>query len=149
MAIAQAEQSDTQRGPAPIFIDGVPVSIDVRYWRSRKALKAEDLGFMAEAVHLRLRHLLLLVVLTPPVGGHAPRLVHIERRDHEQHQQASTGVEEIASKPAELGAVRLSRHLCQGAHGRHVQQQDYGGKDGQHQCDQDPIVPEQAPRGAQ
>ena len=43
-----------------------------------------------ESLRLRLRHLTLLVLLTPPVPGHAPRLVHRQRRGHEQHQQAAS-----------------------------------------------------------
>jgi hypothetical protein len=35
-------------------------------------------GLQLESLHLRLLHLaLLLLLLTPPVPGHAPRLVHI------------------------------------------------------------------------
>ena len=34
-------------------------------------------------LHLRLRHFTLLLLLTPPVPGNAPRLVHIEHQDHE------------------------------------------------------------------
>ncbi len=42
----------------------------------------------------------LLMLLTPPVRGHAHRLVHIHHLDHEQHQQSDTGMEEFASQPA-------------------------------------------------
>jgi hypothetical protein len=81
-------------------------------------------------MHLRLRHRTLLVLLTPPVRGHAPRLVHRQRRGHEQHQQAATGVDEFAPQPEDIGTVRLCRYACEVAHCRHVQQQDNGGKDG-------------------
>src|SRR5919106_5137715 len=42
-----------------------------------------------ESLHLRLRQRTLLVLLTPPVPGHAPRLVYRQRRRREQHQQAA------------------------------------------------------------
>ena len=102
--------------------------------------------------HVSLRHLALLVLLTPPVPGHAPRLVHRQRRGHEQHQQAARGVDhELNPQPAEIGTgqCRLCRHACQAAHWLHVQQQDDGGDDGHQEFHQDPIVPEQAPLGAQ
>ena len=44
-----------------------------------------------ESLHLRLRHLTLLVLLTPPVRGHALRLVHRQHCEHDQHYQSSTG----------------------------------------------------------
>jgi hypothetical protein len=45
----------------------------------------------------------LLVLLPPPVPGHAPRLVHRQRRGHEQEQQGTTGV-----------GHGLSCHACHG-----------------------------------
>lgn len=65
-----------------------------------------------ESLHLRLRPRKLLVLLTPPVPGHAPRLVYRQYRVHEQHQQAAPGVEEFAPQPAEIGTSRLSRYAC-------------------------------------
>ena len=88
------------------------------------------------------------MLLTPPVRGHAPRLVHRQHRGHEQHHQADPGVEEFAPQPVEIGIPPLP--LCLPCSSRpHVHQQDDGGKDGEQEFDQDPIVPEQAPRGAQ
>ena len=50
-------------------------------------------GLQLESLHLRLRHLTLLVLLaplrrstlllTPPILGHAPWLVHIHHQDYE------------------------------------------------------------------
>src|SRR5919107_3022785 len=72
----------------------------------------------------------LLLLLTPPVPGHAPRLVHIQDLDHEQHHKAKPGMEEVAPKPVETGTFRLLGYVYQDAHVRHVQKQDDGGKDG-------------------
>src|ERR687898_1701373 len=71
----------------------------------------------------------LLLLLTPPVRGHAPRLVHIQDLDHEQHHKAEPGMEEDAPKPVETGTFRLLGYVSQDAHVRHVQKQDDGGKD--------------------
>ena len=62
-------------------------------------------GYASEqSVHLRLQHRPLLVLLTTPVPGHASRLVHRQRRGHEQHQQGGTGVgHELDPQPAEIG----------------------------------------------
>lgn len=95
-----------------------------------------------ESLPLRLRHRTLLVLLAPPVRGQAPRLVHIQCRDDEQHQQSEAGMQEVAPKPAEVGRVCLSRSLRHHAHGRHVQQEDGGGKDGESERNQDPIMAE-------
>ena len=38
-----------------------------------------SVGDGLESLHLRLRHLTPLVLLTPPVRGHAPRLAHRQR----------------------------------------------------------------------
>jgi hypothetical protein len=46
-----------------------------------------------ESLHLRLRQRTLLMLLAPPVPGHALWLVHGQSRGHEQHQQAASGVE--------------------------------------------------------
>jgi hypothetical protein len=48
-----------------------------------------------KSLHLRLRLLSLLLLFTPPVPGHALRLVHRQCHDHEQHQQADPGVKEL------------------------------------------------------
>ena len=69
-----------------------------------------------ESLHLRLRHRTLLVLLTPPVPGHAPRLVHRQRRGDEQQQKGGTGVEHGGWAPqhAEIvtGQCRLCRYAC-------------------------------------
>jgi hypothetical protein len=71
-------------------------------------------------LYLWLRQRTLLLLLTPSIWSHAPRLVDIERRDHEQHEQADTRMEQIPSKPAEVDAIRRSRYLCQCAHCWHM-----------------------------
>jgi hypothetical protein len=38
-------------------------------------------------------------------------------------------MKKVASKPAQVVSVGRSCHVGQGAHGRHVQQQDDGGND--------------------
>ena len=43
-----------------------------------------SVGDGLESLHLRLRHLTPLALLTPPVRGHAPRLVHRQRRPPQQ-----------------------------------------------------------------
>jgi len=101
-----------------------------------------SVGAEPESLHLRLRHRKLLVLLatlllllTPPVRGQARRLVHIQHLDHEQQQQADTGMEEFASQPAaqpaDIGAFSLSRYGCDEAHCLHVPQQDEGGYRGE------------------
>jgi hypothetical protein len=45
-----------------------------------------------EKLNLRLRLLTPPALLTPPVRGHASRLVHRQRRGDEQHQQRGAGV---------------------------------------------------------
>jgi hypothetical protein len=55
----------------------------------------------------------LLLLLTPPVRGHAPRLVHIQDLDHEQHHKAEPGMEEVAPKPVETGTFRLLGYVYQ------------------------------------
>ena len=61
---------------------------------------------------------------TTAVCGHALGLVNIQRLDHEQDQQADTGMEEFAPKPAtqrsDIGNAWFSRRTGKGAHGRHV-----------------------------
>lgn len=49
-------------------------------------------GFgVRKSLDLRLRRRTLLALPTPPVPGHAPRLIHRQRREHEQHQQGGAG----------------------------------------------------------
>src|SRR5215218_10501865 len=46
-------------------------------------------GFWAAGYRRALRQPgTLLLLLTPPVPGHAPRLVHVQDLDHEQHHKA-------------------------------------------------------------
>lgn len=71
------------------------------------------------------------MLLTPPVRGPAPRLVHIQHLDHEQHQQAANGVEQVYLQREEIGTVRLCRYACQEADRLQPGQQNDGGKDGQ------------------
>jgi len=85
------------------------------------------------------RHRTLLVLLTPPVPGHTPWLVHRQRRGHEQQQQGDAGVKQRSGAAAVITGAKVL----------HEHQQDDGGQDVYQKCRQDPVVSEQAPRGAQ
>ena len=89
--------------------------------------------------------------LTLPVRGRALRLVHPQHRGHEQHQQGATAVEYGGWVPplAEIGTGQGRHDVCEVAEFHRVQQPDGGGRDVYQEFQQDPIVPEQAPRGAQ
>jgi Major intrinsic protein len=105
-----------------------------------------------QSPHLLLRDRTLLVLLTPAVTGQAPRLVHRQRRIHEQYQQAGTGGDhELDPRPAQIstGQRLLCRRTRQEANWLRVNQQNEGGKSGYQEFHQDPIVPEQAPLGTQ
>jgi hypothetical protein len=52
-----------------------------------------------------------LLLLTPPIPGHAPRLVHIEHQDREQHHRAANGVDQCAPERAEIVTGRC-RTCC-------------------------------------
>jgi len=52
-----------------------------------------------ESLHLPLRHCTLLVLLTPPVPGHAFRLVDRKHGCYEQYQEGGTGVEQRGCVP--------------------------------------------------
>src|SRR5215211_8011593 len=89
------------------------------------------------------------VLLTPPVPGHATRLVHIQHQDHEQHHCAANRVDQCVPQCAEIviGCSRICCYVCEVADRLRFHQQDDGGDYGQQERDQDPIVPEQAPVG--
>ena len=50
------------------------------------------------------------VLLTPSVRGHAPRLVHGQRRGREQHQEAARCVDHELNPRAEIGTGKC--RLC-------------------------------------
>ena len=88
--------------------------------------------------------------LTLSVLSHAPWFVHRQRRGHEQRQQGETRIDyQLDSKPAELdiGQCRRCRCPCETVGWLHVHQQEDDGNDGYQQFKQDPVMPEQAPRG--
>src|SRR5262249_36165885 len=89
---------------------------------------------MSTSLYLRLRHHTLLVLLTPPIPRHTPRLVHVQHLNHQQYQQADTGMKEFARQGApqraDISTFRFSRDACQEAHCLHVLQQDAGGNHG-------------------
>src|SRR5258706_4765987 len=103
--------------------------------------------------HLSGPHVLQLVELLPlPVGGHAPRLVHRYRREHEQHHKGSTGgdyQEEPLLVESRSQHCRPGGFACQEFDGLQVDQQNEGGQEGNHEFDKDPVVAEQAPFGTQ
>jgi hypothetical protein len=77
--------------PATIVSPGLTGSV--------RSVEAEQ-----ESLYLRLRRLTLLVLLTPPVPDHAPRLVHRQHYGHEQHQQAAAS--EGCGKASKMAAQR-------------------------------------------
>src|SRR6266851_4514332 len=98
------------------------------------------------------RHRTLLLLLTPSVPGHAPRLVVREYSEYEQHHQGGNGGDDqLELLTLEIGTEHgcLCRSSCQEFNWLRVYQQDDGGKDGDHEFHQNPIVPEQAPLGTQ
>ena len=93
-------------------------------------------------------------------------LWHPERRDAHATTGTITAAElfprrpDLAGKiePADAGEVNVKQHeidvgirrrICEGAEGFHVNEQDDGGEGVHQELEQDPVVPEQAPRGAQ
>jgi hypothetical protein len=82
------------------FFSDLPVSrglcTSARSSRDHKNLANDHLGPWAEGcpgtLSSRTPYAPLLRLLTPPVPGHAPRLVHVQHQDHEQHHCAANGV---------------------------------------------------------
>lgn len=74
-----------------------------------------------------------LVLLALPVRSHASRLVHVEDLDDEQHHESDPGVEEVAPESVEAGTFCRSCDVGLGTHRGHVQDQDDGGEDGEHE----------------
>jgi hypothetical protein len=58
-------------------------------------------------------------------------------------------MEEVAAKVVESGAVGFPGKVSDGTTRWHVQQQYYDSKEGEDEGEQDPVVPEQAPPGAE
>jgi hypothetical protein len=54
----------------------------------------------------------MLLLITPPVLGHAPRFVHIKYQDHEQHHCAANGVDECISHLPPSGRLQVARDNC-------------------------------------
>src|SRR5215207_2395952 len=99
------------------------------------ALRDEVVELEAEqqSLQLRLRHRTPLVLLTPPVPGHAPRLVHVQHHDHEQNHRAANGVDQCAPQHAEIvtGRCRIRCYVCEVADCLRFYQQDDSGNYGQ------------------
>ncbi|MGH2689244.1 MAG: RHS repeat-associated core domain-containing protein, partial [Actinomycetota bacterium] len=74
---------------------GLPILMVPRLlFRPRRLCEALSVSFVSRDLHAPLRPVLpLFVLLTPPVSGHAPRLVHIQHQDYEQHHRAANGVD--------------------------------------------------------
>ena len=73
----------------------------------------------------RVQHLTLLGLLTPPVRGHAPRLVHRQRHVHEQRQQRGTRVAhelDLQSADVSTGCCRFSGDASEDANWPRVEQ---------------------------
>jgi hypothetical protein len=69
---------------------------------------------------------LVLLLLTPPVPGHAPRLVHIQHQDYEQHCYSANRVDECISHGRyshEHPGRELAALLHRGMHVTEAQQQ--------------------------
>jgi hypothetical protein len=100
---------------------------------------------------LPLQRLTPLVLLSPTIRREAPRLVHRQNRGHEQHQQGDTGVEQRGWAPqlADIGPGRCRPCGYASAKAQHEHQQADIAEDVNQEFRQDPIVPEQAPLGAQ
>jgi DNA-binding beta-propeller fold protein YncE len=98
-----------------------------------------------------LQRLTPLVLLSPTIRRDAPRLVHRQNRGHEQHQQGDTGVEQRGWAPQLVDIVQGRCRHCgyNGAKYQHEHQQAEIAEDVNQEFRQDPIVPEQAPLGAQ
>ncbi len=73
----------------------------------------------------------MLLLLPLSVSGHAPRLVHVQNLDDEEHDKADSGVDEIATKVMELVAFCFPGDVCHRADRRHVQERH--GEGGQHE----------------
>jgi len=78
--------------------EGFPNCVQGKYATSPKhAIRGKPLE--QELPHLRLRYRTLLVLPTPPVPGHATRLVHRQRGGRQQRQQGGCGVEDGGRVP--------------------------------------------------
>src|SRR5215216_712120 len=112
------------------------------------------LNWLSESRYgLRYEHRALPVLLALPAAGHASGLVDGQCRGHQQEQKGGGGVKSWGwvPEPVKLitGQGRLSRNVAQVVKGLHVEQQDDGGDEVDHELEQDPVVSEQAPGAAQ
>ena len=83
------------------------------------------------------------------VPRNTSRLVDVENSSNGSTEDTKPGVDDVAAQSSQAAIVGVSGGLGRRTHGWHVRDEDDGREDGQHQRDENTVVPQEPPSSPQ